>query len=188
MAARELFLEDGFGSVSIRKITLRAGCPTMTFYVFFKSKRALLWHIWEDIFVDLTEICVDAITTARDPEARLAALMRAAAQYWLDHPNNYRIVFMHQEKIPAETEAYYVDSADLHKRFQLVNDIVDDGVATGAFRPVDSELAAQVVFLIVIGLTHVLITIPEYPWMRDQLLEGAIEVTLRGLRTDLPMA
>jgi AcrR family transcriptional regulator len=182
LAARELFLEEGFGSVSIRKIAAKAGCPTMTFYVFFKSKRALLWRIWEDVFAELIALCNETIASQPDPETRLTALIRTLFGYWADRPDSYRIVFMHQEKMPADTPEYYVDSADLHKRLQLINGVIEEGVATGAFRAVDSELAAQVLFATVIGLAHVMITIPEYPWMRGQLLDGAVQIALNGLR------
>jgi AcrR family transcriptional regulator len=182
--ARQLFVEDGFEAVSIRKIAQRAGCPPMTFYVFFKSKRALLRHIWEDVFADMLAVCGAAVAAAEGPEARLAALIRSLSLYWVAHPDNYRVVFMHQDRLTAGDEAYYVDSSAIHERLQLVNSLIEDGVAAGVFRPVDSETAAQLVLVTLIGLAHALITIPEYPWRQDQLLDQATDSLLRGLRAD----
>ena len=181
--ARELFVEEGFEAVSIRRIAQRAGCPPMTFYVFFKSKRALLRHIWEDVFTDHLAACEAAVATAAEGlEARLVALLRALARYWLDHPDNYRVVFMHQDKVADAEEAYYVDSSGIRERLRLVDALIEDGVAAGVFRATDSELAAQVVLVAMVGLAHALITIPEYPWRRDQLADATIESLLRGLR------
>jgi AcrR family transcriptional regulator len=181
--ARDLFAEEGFEAVSIRKIAQRAGCPPMTFYVVFKSKRALLRHIWEDVFADLLNVCSAAVAAAAPgPEARLAALMRTLARYWVEHPDNYRVVFMHQDKVAADDEAFYVDSSGIHGRLQLVNAIIEEGVAAGVFRPVDSELTAQAFLAATIGLAHALITIPEYPWRREALSDHTIALLIAGLR------
>lgn len=182
--ARQLFVEDGFEAVSIRKITERAGCPPMTFYVFFKSKRALLRHIWEDVFADLLTACQAAVQAAEGPRARLVALVRALSLYWLEHPDNYRMVFMHQDQVASADEAYYVDSSGIRERLRLVDAIIEEGVGAGVFRPVEPELAAQVVLVTMVGLAHALITIPEYPWMRDRLVDAAIDSLLRGLSAE----
>lgn len=179
--ARQLFVEEGFEAVSIRKIAQRAGCPPMTFYVFFKSKRALLRHIWEDVFADLLAACGAAAAAAQGPRAQLEALMRALARYWLEHPDRYRVVFMTQDRVAAADEAYFVDSSGIRDRLQLVTEIIAEGAAAGVFRPVEPELEAQVVLVTLVGLAHALITIPEYPWMRDRLADQAIDSLMRGL-------
>ncbi|QUD86837.1 TetR/AcrR family transcriptional regulator [Phenylobacterium montanum] len=180
-AARALFVEEGFEAVSIRRIAQRAGCPPMTFYVFFKSKRELLRHIWEDVFADLFAQCAPAAAGPGDPERRLAALLRAIVAYWLQHPDNYRVVFMHQDRVTAPDEAYYVDSSAIRERFQLIDGLIAEGVAEGVFDAADVEVAAQLVLVNMVGLAHVLITIPEFPWRREALVEQAVRSLLRGL-------
>jgi AcrR family transcriptional regulator len=180
--ARALFAEEGFDAVSIRKIAERAGCPPMTFYVFFKSKRALLRHIWEDVFADLLEAGAAAVASVEGAEARLAALFRAMTRYWLAHPDNYRVVFMHQDQIDPGDDALYVDSSGIRDRLSLVDAIIAEGVAEGVFGPVDSELAAQVFLVTLVGLAHALITIPEFPWRREQLTGQTIALLIGGLK------
>jgi AcrR family transcriptional regulator len=181
--ARALFVEQGFEAVSIRKIAQRAGCPPMTFYVVFKSKRELLRHIWEDVFADLLQGCVAAVEAADGAEAKLVALFRAMSDYWLAHPDNYRVVFMHQDKVASSDEAYYVESSGIQDRLKLVDEIIAEGVAEGVFAPADPALSAQVLLVAMVGLAHALITIPEFPWLRDQLADRTIAMLVGGLKT-----
>jgi AcrR family transcriptional regulator len=186
--ARALFVEQGFEAVSIRKIAERAGCPPMTFYVAFKSKRELLRHIWEDVFADLLEAGAAAVEAAGGAEARLVALFRAMIDYWLAHPDNYRVVFMHQDKVTASDEAYYVESSGIQERLKLVDALIAEGVAEGVFAPTDPALSAQVFLVTMVGLAHALITIPEFPWRREALTDQAIALLVAGLKAAPPPA
>jgi AcrR family transcriptional regulator len=180
--ARALFVEQGFEAVSIRKITERAGCPPMTFYVVFKSKRELLRHIWEDVFADLLEAGAAAVAKADGAEAKLVALFRAMMDYWLAHPDNYRVVFMHQDKVASSEEVYYVESSGIQDRMKLVDTIIAEGVAEGVFAPADPALTAQVFLVAMVGLAHALITIPEFPWRREALTDRTIALLVAGLK------
>jgi len=181
--ARALFVEQGFEAVSIRKIAERAGCPPMTFYVVFKSKRELLRHIWEDVFADLLQACAAVVEAADGAEAKLTALFRAMSDYWLAHPDNYRVVFMHQDKVASSEEAYYVESSGIEERLRLVDALIAEGVAEGVFAATDPALSAQVLLVAMVGLAHALITIPEFPWLRDQLTDRTIAMLIGGLKT-----
>jgi AcrR family transcriptional regulator len=179
--ARALFSEEGFDAVSIRKITQRAGCPTMTFYVFFPSKRALLRHIWEDVFSDLFETCRPILEGAGGPESRLAALVRAIIAYWLARPDSYRLVFMNQDEVGAVDEAYYVQSSGIRERFQIINDLIVEGITAGVFETDDVEASAQLILATMIGVTHALVTIPEFPWAPEALIDHAVRALVGGL-------
>ncbi len=180
-AARELFTAEGFESVSIRKIAERAGCPPMTFYVYFKSKRALLRHIWEDVFAEVVPLCVAQADRFSDPGGRLRAFMGTMVSYWIERPDKYRIVFMNQDLIDAEDEVYYVAQEQANARFAIIERLIEDGKESGAFRDVDSVAAAQLMLITTVGVAHALITIPEHPWRRDEILAMSVDMFLRGL-------
>jgi hypothetical protein len=135
------------------------------------------------VFTDVLAQCSPAVAAASGPADRLAAFLRAMSRYWLDHPDNYRVVFMNQDRVTAPDETYYVDSSGIRERLRLVDELIADGVSAGAFHAPDIELSAQLVLINVIGLAHALITIPEFPWRREDLVEEAIQSLLRGLGT-----
>ena len=157
----------------------------MTFYLYFTSKRALLRHIWEDIFGDLLPECAAAAAVRTDPVEKVEAYVVAMARYWIDHPDSYRVVYLNQDVLEPGEESYYVESGDIVRRFQALQHLIDDGKASGRFRPaVDSELVMQALSANSIGVAHALVTVPEYPWRRDELLSAGTRLILAAIKVD----
>jgi len=180
-AARELFASEGFRSVSIRRIADRANCPPMTFYVYFKSKRALLYHIWSDVFGDLRDACTQAVGPDMRPQTRLRTYGLTMVDYWLAHPESYRIVYLTQDFLDAKDDQYFTDTMDEAGRLPEFEEALSAGVSDGVFRPLDVVLVSQVLFVATLGLAHSLITIPEFPWRRDALVPTTFDLLLSGL-------
>ncbi|HEY2358370.1 MAG TPA: TetR/AcrR family transcriptional regulator [Phenylobacterium sp.] len=180
-AARDLFANDGFESVSIRKIAERASCPPMTFYVYFKSKRALLRHIWADVFANLWAVCSAAALTEQRPEDKLRRFVLAMVEFWLEHPDSYRIVFMNQDFVESDDDELYMDMLGANARFGALEELIEAGVAAGVVRPLDPIAVSQVLVAATVGVGHALITVPEYPWRRDALIANMLDLLLRGL-------
>ena len=93
-AARELFVCEGYGNVSLRKIAARIGYTPMAIYVHFRDKSEILDCICEETFS-----CFRANTERLDglglpPRERLAAGMRSYIEFGLDHPHHYQLTFM----------------------------------------------------------------------------------------------
>lgn len=183
-AARELFSTDGFESVTIRKITQRAKCPPMTFYVYFKSKRALLYHIWEDVFAELTSACEAALHGGGAPAERVQKYAITMANYWMDHPDSYRIVYMTEDFVEQPGDRYFSETMPGGGRLLDLETEIGAGVAQGAFRDVDPVLISQVIVSAAIGLAHSMVTIPEFPWRGRALISATFDVLLRGLARD----
>lgn len=184
-AARDLFAAEGYTGVSIRRIAQRAGCPPMTFYLYFTSKHALLRHIWEDIFAELLPRCAAAAAEQTDPIEKVAAYVLTMTRYWLDHPDSYRVVYLNQDVLEPGEETYFVESDDIVRRFRALQHLIDDGKASGRFRPeVDSELIMQALSANSIGVAHALVTVPEYPWRRDELLGAGTRLILTAITAD----
>lgn len=184
-AARDLFVAEGYNGVSIRRITQRAGCPPMTFYLYFTSKHALLRHIWEDIFAELLPRCAEAAAERVDPVEKVEAYVVTMTRYWLDHPDSYRVVYLNQDVLEPGEETYFVESGDIVRRFQALQHLIDDGKASGRFRrEADSELVMQALSANSIGVAHALVTVPEFPWRRDELLGAGTRLILAAITAD----
>ncbi len=183
--ARDLFAEEGFDSVSIRRIATRAGCAPMTLYRYFQNKRDLIRHIWEDIFVEVFQHCAKAMQGAASPSARLLAFARGYLAYWLENPSHYRVIFLNQDQVessPSDSEEhYYVESSDIVARFSVLRDDIEAGIGLGLFRDGDPELMTQQFLCSLQGVAFCLIMIPEYSWRDSELLiSSTIETLLAG--------
>lgn len=187
--ARQLFAEEGFGSVSLRTIAARAGCSPMTLYVYFPNKLALLRFIWADIFKAAFAETEAAMAVQGDAVTKLRAYGQAWMRYWLCHPENYRVVFLNQDTGTTEPhpdvdgmdQPFFADGALAVAHLQLVAGVFAEGMATGQLREMPPEQGVQVLITQLLGLAHGLITMPEFNWGPAEVLcEAAMEASLRG--------
>jgi AcrR family transcriptional regulator len=82
-AARELFLEQGYGATTIDSISEQAGVSVSTVYTIYKNKRGILRAIREDWHLQSAqrEIYQQA-TETREPEQKLQLAAHATRQQW----------------------------------------------------------------------------------------------------------
>ncbi len=71
-AARELFAKQGYNSISMRTLASVAEMSPTSLYRFYPNKRAILVHIWGEIFEQLFKACSKAVQDAggRNADAR----------------------------------------------------------------------------------------------------------------------
>ena len=73
-AGRALFVQKGFDATTTRAITARAGVATGTFFLYFREKRDLLFHLFKDGY----QLTGRFARLALAPVRLLALLPRAA--------------------------------------------------------------------------------------------------------------
>lgn len=180
--ARDLYLREGYEAVSIRRITGETGMSPMSFYQFFPHKRALLRHIWEDIFDEVFGRAERAAAKQNSPLEKLQAYMESIVHYWLKHSDHYRIVYLEDEMADGEDQLY-AESSHLLQRLAKPGEWCGEAIALGLIRQEDPVLVLQMLIIQVHGLSQSLVTIPEMGWLSSRLLiRKSIENTLRGLR------
>src|SRR5262245_55401325 len=93
-AAKELFIAEGYETVTTRKLAERAALSQTSLYVYFKSKEDILDALSRATFAQLAQGIrrVDAETTGF-PEL-LRRLMKAYVAFGLEHPDEYQLTFM----------------------------------------------------------------------------------------------
>jgi AcrR family transcriptional regulator len=83
-AAFELFAEQGYGATSMPQIARAAGISTANVYVYFGSKLAVLYAIYDPWIRARLETLRAELKTIRSPALRLRTLFRT---YWRDIPS-----------------------------------------------------------------------------------------------------
>ena len=152
----------------------------MTFYVYFRNKLELLRHIWDDVLMAAAEAAEAEAAKQGDAAEALEAYALALCRYWFDNPDNYRMVFLYQDKLNASDDTFYADSSNIRSRFHILNTLVEQGIADGSFAPTNSEIAAQSLLALCVGLAHCVVIIPEYRW-DPTLTSAAICQMIQGL-------
>ncbi len=173
-AARKLFSENGYSSVSMRALARDTGMSTMSLYRYYASKRAILVHIWDEIFSRLFEDCRQAAVNAPDPRAALTAYAITFVDYWVANPENYLMVYGEIDA-PEQGESFFVDSELVTNELSLIaNYLAQCGIAEPRI-----ESTGQQFVCAMHGVCHSLVTIPEMNWQSaESLIAGLVKALL----------
>lgn len=100
-AAREMFLEEGYEKVSIRKVAERIAYSPGTIYNYFKNKDELFHVVHEIGFQELFRR-LEALHTIANPMDRLQQMGQVYWEFALEHPDDYDLMFIIRAPMNAE--------------------------------------------------------------------------------------
>jgi AcrR family transcriptional regulator len=178
--AEEMFVKEGFENVSMRKIAQKIEYSPTTIYLYFKDKADLFSCLLNEAFTKLLQTINQSYEGLQDdPIACIRNGMRAYIDFGLKHPNYYKLIFMSDfTRIKTTID----DSSGRAALFSLRTNI-EMGIQQGLFRNIDADLATKLVWTMNHGITSLLITLPEFPWMaKEELINKVIETAVEGLK------
>ena len=174
-AAKTLFARKGYDAVSIRAVAAMAGMSAMSFYRYYPNKRGILVHVWAEIFSDIFAAGRAAARDAGDPLAALQAYAVTYVRYWLEHPDNYVMVYGERDA-PVGGETFFADSDIVANELAFFRELIE---RTG--QPAEAvELRLQQFICAMHGVCNSLIMIPEMRWEPAEILvRGMVAALLR---------
>jgi AcrR family transcriptional regulator len=148
-AARKLFLEHGPEGVSMRAVAGRVGLTPMALYRHFRSKEALHDALVEQghaIFLQYLQ----RASAEPSPGARLARSGYEYLEFALEHPQDYRVMFL-IPSAPRRSRAATPAWRDV-ATFRFLVDRIRESAAAGLLSTDDPEKTALSVWAHVHGL------------------------------------
>jgi AcrR family transcriptional regulator len=181
-AGTRLLLETGDEeAVSIRAVAQAVGVTPPSIYLHFADKTELIYAICEELFRKLDDEMAAAAAGAADPLEALRRRGRAYVRFGLENAEAYRVLFMHhKDEIPETVDPKELgDSATFTHLVEVVQRCLDQGV----LRPADPMRLAVGLWVLVHGLTSLLISLPGFPWPAEpeQLVDRLVADHLHGL-------
>ncbi|NTU48486.1 MAG: TetR/AcrR family transcriptional regulator [Syntrophobacteraceae bacterium] len=181
-AARELFVEEGYRNVSMRKIARKIGYSATTIYLYFKNKGELVNCLAEEMLEKLVKVFQDVQGENLDPVARLKKMGEAYVRLATEDPNGYRVAFMMETDLWSKPEDYLKEGSQGLRFYQMILNAVEACVKCREPRREEVEAAAQAVFAAVHGLVALWLTYPAFPWAsRQQLQQVVIDSAVGGI-------
>lgn len=179
-ATERLLIRSGDAdAVCVRDIASEVGCTPPSIYLHFDDKDALVFAVCERIFDSLQDAASAAMKDVAHPLEALHRMGRAYARFGLDHPEQYRIMFMSRT---AAFDPAVVNRLKQSSGFDLVVTAAQRCVDAGIFRPADAFFLACGLWSSVHGITSLLIAKPWFPWPEaERLIDHCIETHCRGL-------
>jgi len=181
-AASELFVRDGFENVSMRRIAEKIEYSPTTIYLYFKDKAELLESVCQETFARLTESLTKMLEQPGDPIERLKRGLYVYIQFGLDNPHHYRATFMMPLPESIDLKKHVGPDSPGMQAFDFMRRCVYDCISAGKLKVKDAELASQVLWAGIHGITSLLITHEHFPWVgKDKLIRSTIDTLIDGL-------
>jgi AcrR family transcriptional regulator len=170
-AAKKLFHEEGFDSVSMRKIAADVGMGVMTLYKYFANKNAILHHIWDEFIVELFVGLQEKVLAENTHNDKFRVACYEYLNYWFKHPDRFRMVFLNEDRAESES-SFFINHADIEVRMKKVFFPLTQLIFVGKS---DGQLLKiiQGVICHMNGIALNLITISEYQWPGHECLLDA---------------
>src|SRR5579862_9024849 len=108
VAATAALLEStgDMDAVSIRAIADAVGVSSPSIYLHFPDKTALLYAVCQERFEQLDQVMGAAAALASDPFDEVKRRGAAYIRFGLDHPEQYRILFMERDEPSGFSEQH----------------------------------------------------------------------------------
>jgi len=187
-AARTLFLEHGVEQVTTRQIAARVGISQTALYVYFKTKEVILDRLAERAWCGLVK-ALDSIECREGAPCgaseKFRATLVAFMRFWLEHPDDYRIVFLRKALNPsAEDEIMLAPGKTLLLR---LTGSVEEAVKAGSMRCLGSNQATALsVWAAVSGMVALRLRYPKFPWPpADEHIEAMADLIMNGCMSRL---
>jgi len=141
-AAAELFASKGVAATTVREIADEVGILSGSLYHHFDSKEAMVDEILSPYLRDLGDACKRVSARPADPRDKLRDLISACLAVVEAHPHATEIYQSDVNYLLQFERFGYLTAAAAQVR-QAWLEILDDGVAQGAFRP---DLEPRIVY------------------------------------------
>ena len=178
---RHLLVEDGYASLSMRKIARSIGYSATSIYLHFENKDAL-FHTLIDEGMERLYAAQKAVEEAHaeDPVERLRALCRSYVAFGLENPEYYEIMFMLH---PERMDRYPADKYRRARRnLDVITRALAEGVEAGLVHTEHPRVSSSAIWAALHGTVSLLLArrvdIRIEP---AAFIEAAVEQTLRGV-------
>jgi AcrR family transcriptional regulator len=182
-----MFAEEGYDAVTMRAIAKRIEYTPTAIYHHFENKHSLLTELCQRDFEVLARH-FNTQATPTDPVERIQAVGRAYLLFAMEHPSQYRFMFM---TVIPKVEDKANQRRDPEKdAYWFLREACREAIEQGRLRPeiVDPDQLTQILWGAVHGLVALRIVKHEQDWIPwtdlRSTAEASMQALLRGILRD----
>jgi len=139
--AGRLFAEKGYSATSPQDIADASGLTRQAFYYYGFTKDSLLLEIMETLTTKTSLRLRASITDVTDYAKSLHDLVFLLVSDRANNRATVKLLLRSESELPASLAESYASARD--DVVELVREVIEAGVASGQFRPVDCTVAVQ---------------------------------------------
>jgi AcrR family transcriptional regulator len=185
-AARELFVAEGYGKVSIRKIAERIEYSPAAIYSYFPSKDDIFYALAEEGF----RLLCDGFPAEEetDPLAFVRRALHGLYRFSQAHPEYYALMFLDRAvpTLKGAAERIPLFAGMVERMHKAMRRCIDEGIFPGATDPI---AVFDVLKTAVHGAATATVCGRLRPGVKGEALaHDLIEITIAGLRSGVPLS
>lgn len=179
-AAKELFLEQGINSVSMRKIATKINYSPTTLYIYYSNKNDILRHLAQEYFSEYAQSYEDILANNEIPCIdNLIVFMKLYVRRALSNPGMYKLM----TTLFAETDSTHLGITNAGKGYEILTCLTSRCIRDKELSEGNVELKAQVLWVNTHGLCSLLTQRPSFHWSEiETLVNSSINAVVKGLK------
>jgi len=189
MAAMRVYAEKGARNARVADVATAAGVGKGTIYEYFRSRDEILIEAFHLVIGDMERAVGDVMQASTDPETKLKEITRASFDALMQFPPDMVEIYLDfwAEGIrQGDAEGRLgIDLKSMYEQFRsVIAAVLDEGIAAGVFRPMNTRLVASNLMAILDGLQLQFI-IDRNAFDQSRMADETIDLLLEGLRAKL---
>jgi AcrR family transcriptional regulator len=179
-AAKELFLEQGINSVSMRKIATKINYSPTTLYIYYSNKNDILRHLAQEYFSEYAQSYENILAKSESSSIdNLKTFMKLFVSRALSNPGMYKLM----TTLFAETDSTHLGITNAGKGYEILTSLTSRCIRDKELSEGNVELKAQILWVNTHGLCSLLIQRPSFHWSEIELLvNSSIDAVIKGLK------
>jgi len=155
-ASKSVFSRKGYKEATVADILSEAGVARATFYRYFPSKHEVFFELFRDMLGNLYENARDFfLREAKDAQEWELTLREGLATFYRFFLDNRDIIQVYYSEAVVSDPRLYALWDDFERKMTSVfTRILDGGVERGSFRPMDTDLVANILLMIFLGVPN----------------------------------
>jgi AcrR family transcriptional regulator len=177
--SRHMLYNDGYKSLSMRKIAKQANVTATSIYLYFENKDHLLHTLIEESVEDLSRfIESEALKQTNDIE-RFKTIIQRYVAFGIQHPEKYEIIY----KVRSDAMARYPKEKFRKARrcYELLVQTIEESISDGLMEVEDPVVAAYSIWAQLHGIVSVVLN-KRLDRRIDQtkFIQNSIELVIQG--------
>ena len=177
-AVVNLVTRTGTRKVTMDQVAAEAGMSKGCLYIHFRSKKELLESVKTASFKPLGDQVQEVLKGSLSPNQKIESIVYQLFSYFDENRGLFR--FLLEEREIAQSQAMRQKNSRYRNFVERIAKVLDDGVATGMFRHMDSKKVASIFIEAMIAMTARRL-LEESPGPLDEDVRLLIQVLFQGI-------
>lgn len=180
--ARQLFARQGIENTTMNDIATASDRGRRTLYTYFRTKSDIYQAVIETEAERIKREIEAEVNAQETPREKLRALMRSRLSIAMEHVTSYQIWLKNIFSRDAQ-KAQAVRSLVANRIYEMIEEIVAEGTASGDFIPEQSERLSTMLTMVVRGTDWSMTHEDADREVMDQWIDQSIDFILDAIST-----